>query len=101
MSHLEPPRPGDPYRDDPLLREYLARLLPAPDREAIEGELRTLGELSGGRLYDLQLAALYREPLSAATLKQRDLLRRLDVVGLRFGEAADILSDAAIKRAES
>lgn len=32
-------------------------------------------------------------------LKQRELLRRLDVVGLRFGEAADTLADAALKRA--
>lgn len=32
-------------------------------------------------------------------LKQRELLRRLDVVGLRFGEAADALADAALKRA--
>lgn len=31
-------------------------------------------------------------------LKQRELLRRLDVVGLRFGEAADTLADAALKR---
>jgi uncharacterized protein len=31
-------------------------------------------------------------------LKQRELLRRLDVVGLRFGEAADVLADAALKR---
>ncbi|MFI5262570.1 MAG: DUF47 domain-containing protein [Candidatus Limnocylindrales bacterium] len=53
------------------------------------------------RLYELELAALYREPVSTAMLKQRDLLRRLDVVGLRFGEAADILSDAAVKRADS
>ena len=32
-------------------------------------------------------------------LKERELLRRLDVVGLRFGEAADALADAALKRA--
>lgn len=32
-------------------------------------------------------------------LKQRELLRRLDVVGLRLGEAADTLADAALKRA--
>jgi uncharacterized protein Yka (UPF0111/DUF47 family) len=53
------------------------------------------------RFHDTQLAALYREPLTVDTLKQRDLLRRLDVVGIRFGTVADTLSDAAIKRAES
>jgi len=31
-------------------------------------------------------------------LKSRELLRRLDVVGLRLNEAADVLSDAAVKR---
>jgi len=31
-------------------------------------------------------------------MKLRDLIRRIDVVGLRIGEAADALSDAAVKR---
>lgn len=31
-------------------------------------------------------------------LKRRELLRRLDVVGLRLGEAADALADGAVKR---
>ena len=30
-------------------------------------------------------------------LKCRELLRRLDVVGLRLNEAADVLADAAVK----
>jgi hypothetical protein len=34
-------------------------------------------------------------------MKARDLLRRLDVVGLRLNEAADALADAAVKRSES
>ncbi len=53
------------------------------------------------RAHDMQLAVLYRAPLSVDTLMVRDLLRRLDVVGLRFATAANTLSDAAIKRAES
>ena len=32
-------------------------------------------------------------------LRLRELLRRLDVVGLRLAQAADVLSDAALKRA--
>jgi hypothetical protein len=66
---------------------------------------RALGAKKSGnairRSHDTQLAALYRDPLSVETLKERDLLRRLDVVGIRFGTVADTLSDAAIKRAES
>lgn len=53
------------------------------------------------RTHDVQLATLYRQPLTMETLKIRDLLRRLDVVGIRFATASDTLSDAAIKRAES
>jgi hypothetical protein len=66
---------------------------------------RALGAKKSGnairRSHDTQLATLYRDPLSVETLKERDLLRRLDVVGIRFGTVADTLSDAAIKRAES
>jgi uncharacterized protein len=50
------------------------------------------------RLYDERLAIVFREPLDIETLKTRELLRRLDVIGLRLGEAADALADAAIKR---
>jgi hypothetical protein len=46
----------------------------------------------------LALAKLYAGELSVETLKARDLLRRLDVVGLRLNEAADFLLDASVKR---
>ena len=48
--------------------------------------------------YQTTLGVLYGEPLSIDTLKHRDLLRRLDVAGLRLGEAADALTDGALKR---
>lgn len=51
------------------------------------------------RLYELELASLYRGgEATVAVLKVRDLIRRLDVVGLRIGEAGDALADAAVKR---
>jgi uncharacterized protein len=50
------------------------------------------------RLYDEELGALFRGELTMEVLKVRELLRRLDVVGLRLNEAADVLSDAAVKR---
>ncbi|MHB8958508.1 MAG: DUF47 domain-containing protein [Candidatus Limnocylindrales bacterium] len=51
------------------------------------------------RLYELELAALYRSgEATVGLLKVRDLIRRLDVVGLRIGEAGDALADAAVKR---
>ena len=50
------------------------------------------------RLFDLELGRLFRGELSMDVLKSRELLRRLDVVGLRLNEAADVLADAAVKR---
>lgn len=37
-------------------------------------------------------------PVTATTTKRRLLLRRVDVVGLRLGEAADALADGTVKR---
>lgn len=53
------------------------------------------------RCYDEQLATLFDGALTVEIFKVRELLRRLDVIGLRLGEAADALADAAIKRSET
>ena len=50
------------------------------------------------RLYDDELGRLFRGEPTMDVVRRRELLRRLDVVGLRLNEAADRLSDAAIKR---
>jgi uncharacterized protein Yka (UPF0111/DUF47 family) len=50
------------------------------------------------RLYQADMAALLRQPVSSDLLKQRELLRRLESVSLHVNEAADVLSDASIKR---
>ncbi len=50
------------------------------------------------RLYDAELGRLFHGELTMDVLRVRELLRRLDVVGLRLNEAADVLSDAAVKR---
>ncbi len=50
------------------------------------------------RLYQLEMAKLFKRELDMNVLKRRELLRRLDVVGLRLGEAADYLADASVKR---
>jgi acyl-CoA dehydrogenase len=63
MPHLqEPPRLGNQYDDDSALRSYLRRALPPEVLAAIESELREMGALSGGRLYELQLADRLNEP---------------------------------------
>ncbi len=50
------------------------------------------------RQYEIELGRLFRGEPTMEVVKSRELLRRLDVVGLRLNEAADRLSDAAIKR---
>lgn len=58
-----PPALGNQYRDDRMLRGLLRRLLPDDVLGAIEPELEAMGELSGGRLYRMQLAEYAREPV--------------------------------------
>ncbi len=58
----DPPRLANPYAADALLREHLARALPADALREIEPELLELGELAGGRLLELQEAERETEP---------------------------------------
>lgn len=51
------------------------------------------------RAYQRGLKELFEGELTMETLKTRELLRRLDVIGLRLAEAADALLDGLIKRA--
>ncbi len=50
------------------------------------------------RAYEEALAELFTVTLSQETLKHREFLRRIDVVGLRLSEAADALADGWLKR---
>jgi acyl-CoA dehydrogenase len=58
-----PPTLGNQYDSDALLKEYLARTLPAELLRRFEPEYRELGELNGGELYQLSLADLENEPV--------------------------------------
>ena len=49
--------------------------------------------------YEIVLAGVFANPADSEVLKQRELVRRLDVVGLRIAEAANALADGYIKRA--
>jgi hypothetical protein len=52
------------------------------------------------RRFEEEVAELFAGEVTTEVLKHRELLRRLDVVGLRLGEAVDILFDALVKRGE-
>ena len=75
----DPPRLGNAYRDDRVLRSYLARTLPPEVRRAIEPSLHEMGELATGPLLALQQADRLAEP----TLTQWDPWgRRIDAIEL-------------------
>jgi len=61
-SHTKIADLDNQYDDDRVLRRYLERVLPEAVREAIEPDLRELGALTGGALYDLQLEDRTNEP---------------------------------------
>jgi hypothetical protein len=48
--------------------------------------------------HDSMAGLLHEDEVTMHTLRQRELLRRLDVAGLRLGEAADALTSGALKR---
>jgi acyl-CoA dehydrogenase len=58
-----PPQLGNQFDDDPLLGSWLKRALPAALIAELRGELRELGALAGGALYQLQLADRAHEPV--------------------------------------
>jgi hypothetical protein len=49
-------------------------------------------------LYGIGLAEILSGEITGPVFKSRELLRRLDVVGLRMAECADALADAMLKR---
>ncbi|HEY1905331.1 MAG TPA: acyl-CoA dehydrogenase family protein [Myxococcaceae bacterium] len=58
----DPPRLGNQYDGDLLLRSWLERTLPDPVRRAIEPELREMGELAATTLFELSMRARRDEP---------------------------------------
>jgi alkylation response protein AidB-like acyl-CoA dehydrogenase len=74
-----PPRLGNQYEDDRVLRSYLTRALPDTMLAEIAPELRELGQLAGGDLYQMQIANRLEEP----TLTQWDAWgNRVDTVAV-------------------
>jgi uncharacterized protein len=79
--------------------EGAVRQLATDPAAAMAGSLRAKKRSNEIRArYQIALANLYQQPLTQRTLMRRDLLRRLDLVGLRIGEAANALADGGLKR---
>lgn len=62
LFNQTPPQLGNQYVQDRMLRSYLKQRLPAELLTLVEPDLSSLGELSGGELYRLQLADRLNEP---------------------------------------
>lgn len=103
------PRSVDRFR--PIL-EVVSEALEALDRgieQLSNGSPGVLAEAKAAKSAGSNVRRLYQaavgelltgDQLSMEVLRQRELLRRLDVVALRLGEAADALSDGTLKRSQ-
>lgn len=85
----DPPRLGNTFDKDPLLREYLARTLPPGALDAIAPELRELGALAGGPLHAQQLAERHLEPRLDAWDAWGNRVDRIELTPL-WTKAADL-----------
>jgi uncharacterized protein len=98
----------EPLLDDPLegvetgvrlLCDAVAAILGQPDASRLMALQAKKNEIRPR--YQQAVATLLCAddgPVTGMTLRRRELLRRVDVVGLRLGEAADALADGAVKR---
>jgi alkylation response protein AidB-like acyl-CoA dehydrogenase len=91
----EPPTLGNQFTSDKPLRAYLERTLPDDVRRAIEPELDEMGELSGGRMFELDRKYRGTEP----RLTQWDAWgQRVDTIELTpvWQEAARIATEKGV-----
>src|SRR5512146_1836971 len=83
MSFVQPPpRLGNEYENDLVLRSCLRRQLPGYIFAEIESDLRELGRLSGGVLHAMQLAERDREPEYTAWDAWGNRIDRIEVTPL-------------------
>ncbi|MET7462118.1 DUF47 family protein [Nonomuraea sp. NPDC005501] len=105
-SHLY--RVPDQIRFSPLLDQVIAGI------DALENAVRDLAsrpsavvhdaleaKKTGGqirRMYQYEISRIFSGELTAEAMKQRELVRRLEIVGMAIGDAADAIADGAMKR---
>ena len=58
-----PPTLGNQFDDDRVLSQVLTRMVPSSDRASLFEELRAMGELAGGELWELQQRDRASEPV--------------------------------------
>ncbi|MBX6370880.1 MAG: DUF47 family protein [Acidothermus sp.] len=80
------------------LREAASELAERPHQAGLTTVAAKKAANKVRRSYAMELAELFNQPFNVETMKRRELLRRIDVVGMRLSEAADALADGIIKR---
>ncbi|MEV0593776.1 DUF47 domain-containing protein [Nonomuraea cavernae] len=50
------------------------------------------------RMYQYEISRIFSGELTSDAMKERELVRRLEIVGMAIGEAADAIADGAMKR---
>jgi acyl-CoA dehydrogenase len=92
-----PPTLGNQFEDDRVLRSYLKRVLPVEVLREIEPSLFEMGRLSGGELYQMQLADRLNEPQLTQwdawgdridTIEVTPLWRRAERIAVELGLVA-------------
>ncbi|MBB6349772.1 DUF47 domain-containing protein [Nonomuraea muscovyensis] len=105
-SHLY--RVPDQIRFSPLLDQVISGI------DALENAVRDLAsrpsavvhdaleaKKTGGairRMYQYEISRIFSGELTAEAMKERELVRRLEIVGVAIGDAADAIADGAMKR---
>ncbi|MEV4395265.1 DUF47 family protein [Nonomuraea sp. NPDC049607] len=105
-SHLY--RVPDQIRFTPLLDQVIVGI------DALESAVRGLAarpsavvqdaleaKKAGGairRMYQYEISRIFSAEVTSDALKQRELVRRLEIVGMAIGDAADAIADGAMKR---
>ncbi|RVX43636.1 hypothetical protein EDD27_6329 [Nonomuraea polychroma] len=105
-SHLY--RVPDQIRFSPLLDQVIVGI------DALENAVRGLASRPSGvvadaleakkaggairRMYQYEISRIFSAELTANAMKERELVRRLEIVGMAIGDAADAIADGAMKR---
>ncbi|GAA2683051.1 hypothetical protein GCM10010412_068610 [Nonomuraea recticatena] len=105
-SHLY--RVPEQIRFAPLLDQVIVGI------EALERAVRDLASRPSGvvqdaleakkaggavrRMYQYEISRIFSGELTAEAMKERELVRRLEIVGMAIGHAADAIADGAMKR---
>ncbi|MER7505754.1 DUF47 domain-containing protein [Nonomuraea pusilla] len=50
------------------------------------------------RMYQYEISRIFSGEVTSDSLKERELVRRLEIVGIAIGDAADAIADGAMKR---